>query len=67
MSESSCVTWFCMSRLLQEHPELINDIRDDLRDEGAKFGEVKKIIIFDVRIFIVYTIHKCRTMLKCLK
>ncbi|KAL5457638.1 hypothetical protein EMCRGX_G034921 [Ephydatia muelleri] len=30
-----------------EHPELINDIRDDLRDEGAKFGEVKKIIIFD--------------------
>ena len=41
-----------MSRLLQEHPELINDIRDDLRDEGAKFGEVKKIIIFDVRILV---------------
>ena len=28
---------------------LINEIRDDLREECEKFGTVKKVLLFDVR------------------
>lgn len=28
---------------------LINEIRDDLREECEKFGVVKKVLLFDVR------------------
>ena len=33
---------------VQENPEAINDIRDDVRSECEKFGEVKKVLIHDV-------------------
>lgn len=33
----------------QEDPMLINEIRDDLREECEKFGVVKKVLLFDVR------------------
>jgi len=32
----------------QEDPLVLNEYRDDLRIECEKFGEVKKVIIFDV-------------------
>lgn len=35
----------------------MNDIRDDLRDECAKFGEVKKIVIYDVCTTEVFPAH----------
>lgn len=35
---------------LQEDATLINDIRDDLREECEKFGVVKKVLLFDVRL-----------------
>lgn len=35
---------------LQEDPTVLNDIRDDLRQECEKFGTVKKILIFDVHL-----------------
>ena len=41
--------------LIQEDAMLINEIRDDLRDECQKFGEVKKVLLFDVR-------HACMSM-----
>ena len=34
--------------LSQNDPMIINDVKDDLREECSKIGEVKKVIIFDV-------------------
>lgn len=34
----------------QEDPLVLNEYRDDLRSECEKFGEVKKVIIFDVSV-----------------
>lgn len=39
---------------LQEDPLVLNEIREDLRTECEKFGQVKKVLIFDVGIF-----HMC--------
>jgi len=36
---------------LQEDPLVLNEIREDLRTECEKFGQVKKVLIFDVGIF----------------
>ena len=38
---------YCSSRT-KEDPTVLNDIRDDLRQECEKFGTVKKIMIYDV-------------------
>ena len=35
---------------LQEDPTLITDIRGDIQEECSKFGTVKKILMFDVRM-----------------
>lgn len=37
----------------QEDPLVLNEYREDLRSECEKFGEVKKVIIFDVSIITV--------------
>lgn len=39
--------------LLKDDPTLINEIKDDLRDECSKLGEVKKVLIFDVSLIIL--------------
>lgn len=31
---------------------MLNEIREDLRTECEKFGQVKKVLIFDVGVFI---------------
>lgn len=33
---------------------MLNEIREDLRTECEKFGQVKKVLIFDVGIFICF-------------
>ena len=33
---------------LQKNPVLITDFRDDIKKECEKFGEVRKVIVFDV-------------------
>ena len=38
----------------QRDPSLINDLKADLRSECEKFGEVKKVIIFDVSCWFFY-------------
>ena len=42
------VTFTCHFILSQNDPMAINDIKDDLREECSKMGEVKKVILFDV-------------------
>lgn len=42
---------------LQKNPILITDLRDDMKAECEKFGEVRKVIVFDVsidRFFFLY-------------
>ena len=34
----------------QKNPVLITDFRDDIKKECEKFGEVRKVIVFDVSI-----------------
>ena len=34
----------------QEDPMLINELRDDVRDESSKFGEVKSVKLYDVSL-----------------
>lgn len=41
------VIWVC---LFQEDPLVLNEYREDLRSECEKFGEVKKVILFDVSL-----------------
>ena len=41
--------------LLQKNPELITDLRDDIKKECEKFGEVKKVIVFDVSAYRVFS------------
>lgn len=36
--------------LFQEDPMLINELRDDVRQESSKFGEVKNVKIYDVSL-----------------
>ena len=36
----------------QEDPMLINELRDDVRDESSKFGEVKSVKLYDVSHFV---------------
>lgn len=43
-----CCTLMLCPVLPQEDPLVLNEYRDDLRSECEKFGEVKKVIIFDV-------------------
>lgn len=43
------MTYLTLFSLLQEDAMLINEIRDDLREECEKFGVVKKVLLFDVR------------------
>ena len=49
---NSCLSIYnsyeCVIYQLKEDPTVLNDIRDDLRQECEKFGTVKKIMIFDV-------------------
>lgn len=35
---------------LQKNPVLITDLRNDMKAECEKFGEVRKVIVFDVSI-----------------
>lgn len=37
--------------LVQEDPLVLNEIREDLRSECEKFGQVRKVLIFDVGIW----------------
>lgn len=37
----------------QEDPMLINELRDDVRDESSKFGEVKSVKLYDVSLDFV--------------
>ena len=41
-------TKFTVRLSRKEDPTVLNDIRDDLRQECEKFGTVKKIMIYDV-------------------
>ena len=41
--------------LLQKNPVLITDFRDDIKKECEKFGEVKKVIVFDVSTYQVFS------------
>lgn len=50
---SSCVI------ALQEDPLVLNEIREDLRTECEKFGQVKKVLIFDVGIFLHVVLAQC--------
>lgn len=43
----------------QEDPLVLNEYRDDLRSECEKFGEVKKVIIFDVSVVRVIPAEHC--------
>ena len=38
---------------LQKNPVLITDLRNDMKAECEKFGEVRKVIVFDVSIDII--------------
>lgn len=38
---------------VQEDPTLITDIREDIQEECSKFGDVKKILLFDVGTYPV--------------
>ena len=38
----------------QKNPALINEIRQELRDECKNFGEVTKIMVFDVSNLIFF-------------
>ena len=42
---------------LQKNPVLITDFRDDIKKECEKFGEVRKVIVFDVSIRIPVSIY----------
>ena len=42
------IVWWFFSAA-QEEPLLINEIRDDVREECEKFGAVRKVLLFDVR------------------
>ena len=35
---------------LQKNPVMITDLRNDMKAECEKFGEVRKVIVFDVSI-----------------
>ena len=35
---------------LQKNPVLITELRNDMKAECEKFGEVRKVIVFDVSI-----------------
>ena len=37
-----------LSFAIQENPEAINEVRDDVRLECEKFGQVRKVLIHDV-------------------
>lgn len=50
------LTLFSPTTSHQEDPMLINEIRDDLREECEKFGVVKKVLLFDVREYIVWNL-----------
>ena len=43
-----CRNDFIFVFFFQRNPELIQRMRDDLRDECKKYGEVKKVVIYDV-------------------
>lgn len=36
--------------IFQEDPMLINELRDDVREESSKFGEVKNVKLYDVGV-----------------
>ena len=38
---------------LQKNPVLITDLRNDMKAECEKFGEVRKVIVFDVSTDII--------------
>ena len=42
--------FFLCSLTLQVDAMMINEIKDDLKEECSKYGEVKKVMIFDVSI-----------------
>lgn len=52
--------------MIQADPTLITDIRDDLREECSKFGEVKKVLIFDVSA-CQYQLKHCSLSLSSLQ
>lgn len=39
--------------LFQRNPVLITDLRDDIKKECEKFGEVRKVMVFDVSILFL--------------
>ena len=39
-----------MLHFFQEDPMLINELRDDVRDESSKFGDVKSVKLYDVSL-----------------
>ena len=46
---------------LQKNPVLITELRDDIKRECEKFGEVRKVIVFDVSVFFeAHELCKCK-------
>ena len=48
MQEVYCLTVCCVCGTVQTDPSLINELRDDVRTECAKFGDVRKVQVHDV-------------------
>lgn len=36
---------------LQREPQKLNEISEDIRSECSKFGEVKKVVVYDVSVY----------------
>ena len=49
LSEEKLIKFFLS--ITQENPQAIIEIKEDIRTECLKFGEVKKILVFDVSRF----------------
>lgn len=48
----------CINNGLQDNPVGIIEIRDEVRTECEKFGKVKKVMVFDVRVNWVFSLYK---------
>ena len=44
----------CFFFSLQKNPVMITDLRDDMKAECEKFGEVRKVIVFDVSVYFLF-------------
>lgn len=42
-------------RIFQDDPLVLNEIREDLRVECSKFGQIRKLLLFDVSSWLGHT------------